>query len=201
MRISEIIQEATQVSQVDDPAFKARCEAIVKRIAQAAGTYDSQIINRVQVWVTSDPKATSTMFSSPRDLVVVVDAYEFKNAPDNTLMWLIGHELGHIVMMHTSGQTPQASQQQELDADTYINQLLKKLGVNRAEAFAWMGQRRDQIQRLEQNKRFERDPANRATMQNHSHPSMDQRIRQAKDQGFDLSQTNTDQLDQALQQA
>ena len=201
MRIHEIIQEATQVTQVDDPAFKARCEAIVKRIAQAAGTFDSQIISQVKVWITSDPTASRTAFSSPRDLVVVVDAYEFKNAPDNTLMWMIGHELGHIVMMHSSGQTPQGSQQQELDADRYINQLMKNLGVNRAEAFKWMGQRRDQIQRLEQNQRFERDPANQDIMQNHTHPTMDQRIQQARDQGFDLSQTNTDQLDRALQQA
>jgi Zn-dependent protease with chaperone function len=141
------------------------------------------------------------MFSSPRDLVVVVDAYEFKNAPDNTLMWMIGHELGHIVMMHSSGQTPQGSQQQELDADRYINQLMKNLGVNRAEAFRWMGQRRDQIQKLEKNQRFERDPSNQGIMQNHSHPTMDQRIRQARDQGFELSQSNTDQLDQALKQA
>jgi predicted metal-dependent peptidase len=121
MRAYEIINEAESES-----AFEQRCLAIVRKVAQYASPADREIMNNVEVLITNDPDADDRVYSSPEHRVVVVDMEEFGPAPTSVLIWLIAHELCHIVMNHKSSKTisAQASQQQEQSADKYANELM-----------------------------------------------------------------------------
>ena len=198
MRAREIIQEAESES-----AFEQRCLAIVRKVAQYASPADREIMNSVEVLITNDPDADDRVYSSPEDRVVVVDMEEFGPAPTSVLIWLIAHELCHIVMNHKSSKTisAQASQQQEQSADKYANELMLKLGITKVPVFSWLYRRKDQLGRteLERRQALERDPANAGYFNNSaSHPTTDQRIKQAGELGLELSRVNTDQIDSLI---
>jgi Zn-dependent protease with chaperone function len=189
MRITEVIQEI-------DPQFESRCQAIVEKIATVAEPRYQPIIRSSSVWITSDSGDADKAYSSPKDRVVVIDQEEFATATVTVLIWLIAHELGHIVMSHGPTQGS-ASQRQELDADEFANQITVKLGISRVPVFTWLGRRKNELGKteLERKQAVERDPANTDFFKNSSHPTIDQRIKQAGELDLELSKTNTDQID------
>lgn len=190
MRINEIIQEI-------DPQFESRCQAIVEKIATVAEPRYQQIIRSSSVWITSDSGDADKAYSSPKDRVVVIDQEEFATAPVSVLIWLIAHELGHIVMSHSEVADGRASQRQELDADEFANQVTVRLGISKVPVFSWLGRRKNELGKteLERKQAVERDPANADFFKNSSHPTIDQRIKQAGELDLELSRANTDQID------
>jgi hypothetical protein len=67
--------------------------------------------------------------------------------------------------------------------------------------FSWLYRRKDQLGRteLERRQALERDPANAGYFNNSaSHPTTDQRIKQAGALGLELSRVNTDQIDSLI---
>jgi len=202
MRIRELIQPSSAIylPEADTAAFELRCQAILSKLASLADPTDQATIQAIDIWITSDPAAADKIYSSPKDRVVVVDQEEFATAPVSVLIWLIAHEVGHIVMNHRDKIAPQQSQQQELDADDYASKLALKLGINKVPVFTWLGRRKDQLGRTELERRLqaERDPSLKDFWKDRSHPTTDQRQQRAQQQGMELSKANTDQIDQLL---
>lgn len=193
MRINEIIQEA---EPQPDRTFESRCEAIVEKIATVAEPRYQPIIRSSSIWITSDSGDADKAYSSPKDRIVVIDQEEFGPAPVSVLIWLIAHELGHIVMSHRPAQGS-ASQRQELDADEFANQIVLKLGITKVPVFSWLGRRKNELgqSELERKQALERDPANADFFKSQRHPTTDQRVKQASELDLELSKTNTDQID------
>jgi sporulation-control protein spo0M len=80
------------------------------------------------------------------------------------------------------------------------------MGISGAPAFKWANDKRDRLLKLQsvgtlhQNKLDQMsDPANRELNQQSSHPTYQQRFDAAGQQGFELSQVDTDQLDRFIQ--
>jgi hypothetical protein len=63
--------------------------------------------------------------------------------------------------------------------------------------FSWLGRRKNELGKteLERKQAVERDPANADFFKNSSHPTIDQRIKQAGELDLELSRANTDQID------
>ena len=195
MRLRELLTSNTQPVNEAGVAFIDRCRACVAKIRSLAAPEEQQIIDNVKVELTgaNDP---DKIYSYVRSQRVVVDQEEFADAPIEVLLWLIGHELAHIIKQHNS-DSPQQSQQQELDADTWASQIMGKIGITKIPVFTWLGRRKDQMGRLELDRRYEleRDPNNADILKGFSHPTMDQRKQNAAKVGVELSKANTDQID------
>jgi len=207
MRINEIIQEAEYaptplgVTPTEDQTkFYYRCMAVLKKIASQAPPEDQAVIAGIDVMISMDPDDAREVYALTDDLQVVIDPEEFSNAPAEVLIWLIAHEVGHIVMKHRGSRKipAQQSQQQEKSADDYATKITLKLGITKAAVFTWLGRRKDQLGRTdhEQLQNLERDPTNADYFKNDArHPTTDNRIKSAGELGMELSKTNTDQID------
>jgi len=207
MRINEIIQEAEYaptplgVTPTEDQTkFYYRCMAVLKTIASQAPPEDQAVIAGIDVMISMDPDDAREVYALTDDLQVVIDPEEFSNAPAEVLIWLIAHEVGHIVMKHRGSRKipAQQSQQQEKSADDYATKITLKLGITKAAVFTWLGRRKDQLGRTdhEQLQNLERDPTNADYFKNDArHPTTDNRIKSAGELGMELSKTNTDQID------
>ena len=194
MRAREFIIEQ------DTGAFELRCRSILSKLASLVEPEDRGVISTVDIWISSNPADADKIYSSPKERVVVVDQEEFADAPVEVLIWLLAHEVGHIVMNHRDKISAQQSQQQELDADDYATRLTLKLGINKVPVFTWLGRKKDALGRteLERRRAAERDPSLQDFWKDRSHPTTDQRQQRAGQQGMELSKANTDQIDQLL---
>jgi hypothetical protein len=183
--------------------LKAHCEYLLDQLSTHADIWSQQILNRTGIRVPDHPPETRSdrIYSYAKYREIVIDYDEFHDAPDDVLLFLLGHEAGHVVLYHRGKVTPQVSQQQELDADRFATKLVLAMGINRVPAFAWLNRKKN-----EQGKTYyqdtlddQRDPANAEWYRNQaSHPTYDQRFKAAGDQGLELSQPNTDQIDTLL---
>jgi predicted metal-dependent peptidase len=193
MRIKEIIQES---EPQPDRSFLSRCQAIVEKIAQTTPIHEYRDIIR-KVTIDVEAPDNDKAFSIPSHLLLVVDEEEFGPAPTSVLIWLLAHELGHIVMSHRVQPTADANQQQEQQADTFANDITRRLGISRVPVFTWLGRRKDELGKseLERKQALERDPSNADYFKKQSHPTTDNRIKQGDEQGVELSKANTDQID------
>jgi hypothetical protein len=112
-------------------------------------------------------------------------------------MFVLGHELAHIIFEHTfvkpnaPALTIQQQQQQELDADKFILEIMKKIGINKIKVWTWLRRKKNDLEAHKQRQ----DAASPG-----EHPTYNQRTDQAQELGVELSKANTDQIDQALQQ-
>jgi len=175
--------------------FRNRCLSLLDKLAAHANIWDQQIISRIEVRVVDDPE--ESIYAMARYWDITIDYGEWHDAPDDVLLWLLGHEAGHIVMNHRGKGTPQQSQQEELNADKYATQLCLSMGLTKAPAFKWVNDKRDEF--LYQAKlNVQNDPKNADYYKQSSHPTLQQRFDAAKAQGFDLSKNNTEQLDRFL---
>ena len=179
-----------------DRTFLSRCQAIVEKIAQTTPIHEYREIIR-SVTVDVEAPDEDKAFSIPSHRLLVVDEEEFEDAPTSVLIWLLAHELGHIVMNHSVQRTADSAQQQELMADTFANDITRRLGISKVPVFSWLYRKKDQLGRTEMERRqaLERDPANADAFKNQTHPTTDQRIRHSGEQGVELSKANTDQID------
>ena len=192
MRINEIIQEQVQ----PDSGFQSRCGAILEKIAQTTTNEEYRAIIR-SVTVKIQAQGNDKAYSNPKSRVVVIDQEEFATAPVTVLIWLMAHELAHVVMSHANQDSASANQQQEQQADEFANDITRRLGISKVPVFSWLGRRKNELGKteLERKQALERDPANTDFFNKQDHPTIDNRIRQAVDQGVELSKANTDQID------
>ena len=184
-------------------ALKNHCEYLLDQLAVHADPWSQQILNRTGIVVPDKPPETRSdrIYSYAKLREIVVDYDEFHDAPTDVLLFLLGHEAGHVVLYHRGKVSPQVSQQQELDADRFASQLLLSMGINRVPAFEWLNRKKNEQGKTyyQDNLDDQRDPANADYYQNqHSHPTYDRRFRAARDMGLELSQPNTDQIDGLL---
>jgi predicted Zn-dependent protease len=203
MLLRELFQEDKAIRNsregTVDAALQAKCEAIQEKLASACEDPEQQKIIRACLMNLSWNE-TDRIYSNPSRQVVTIDQEEFADAPTAVLVWLIAHELGHIVFDHGEVAQGADSQNQELVADRFASELCVKIGFTKAPVWTWLGRRKNELGRteLERQQRLERDPANADYFKNQSHPTIDQRIKQAADQGMELSKANTDQIDWLL---
>jgi hypothetical protein len=196
-------QDPAQVQQ-GMAQLQRRCQSLLYRLRQSAGPYDQQIMSRIAIKVTDEPE--DDMYSYPSLAEIDVDYSQWNDAPDNVLLWNLGHEAGHICMTHKiKGNSPQQLQQQELEADAFATRLCLGMGISDAPAFKWANDKRDRLRKLQsvgtlhQNKLDSMsDPANAEYNQQSTHPTYQQRFDAAGQQGFKLGQADTDQLDRFL---
>jgi hypothetical protein len=180
--------------------FKNRCEGLLDTLAAHANIWDQQIISRTGVRVVDDPK--QSMYAMSRYREITIDYGEWHDAPDDVLLWSLGHEVGHIVMNHRGATSPAnagpyAAQQREAAADKYATQLCLSMGLTKAPAFKWANDKRGEFYHQAM-LNVENDPKYADDNKLSSHPTLQQRYDAAKAQGFDLSKNNTDQLDRFL---
>lgn len=200
--------DITPVTPVIPPAatpqamaqFKNRCEGLLDTLAAHANIWDQQIISRTGVKVVDDPKAD--MYAMSRYREITIDYGQWHDAPDDVLLWNLGHEVGHIVMNHRGATSPAnagpyAAQQREAAADKYATQLCLSMGLTKAPAFKWANDKKGEFYH-QAKLMVQNDPANADEYKLSSHPTLQQRFDAAKAQGFDLSKNNTDQLDRFL---
>jgi len=200
MRLRELFKESLPSIRNDregkvDQALLAKCQAIKEKLAQTAEAQYQEIIRSCIIHLSWNEEDTAYVKLSTR--TVTIDQEEFAGAPTAVLVWLIAHEIGHIVFEHGSAKG-QSSQAQEMAADAFANDLAVKMGFTKAPVWTWLGRRKNELGQTELDRQLEleRDPDNADYFRNKaSHPTTDQRRRQAELQGLELSKTNTDQID------
>jgi predicted Zn-dependent protease len=200
MRLRELFKESLpsirngREGKVDQ-ALLAKCQAIREKLAQTAEVQYQAIIRASEInlsWNEEDK-----VYASPANGIITIDQEEFADAPTVVLVWLIAHEIGHIVFEHGPARG-QNSQAQEMAADAFANDLAVKMGFTKAPVWTWLGRRKNELGQTENDLilQIERDPDNADYFRNKaSHPTTDQRRRQAELQGLELSKPNTDQID------
>jgi hypothetical protein len=200
-------QDPAQVQQ-GMAQLKQRSETLLVQLGQHVETaYYQQTMSQITIRVIDDPE-DDDMYSYVSRGEIVLDYNQWDDAPDAVLLWSLGHEAGHICMVHRiKGNTPQQLQQQELDADAFATRLCLGMGISRVPAFKWANDKRDRLNKLQavgllhQSKlNLENDLANREQQDQRTHPTYQRRFDQAATQGLDLSKldTDTDQLDRFL---
>jgi hypothetical protein len=209
-------QDPAQVQQ-GMAQLQRRCQSLLYRLRQSAGPYDQQIMSRIAIRVTDRPECD--MCSRPSLAEIDVDYSQWNDAPDNVLLWNLGHEAGHICSMthKIKGKlplkvqarllnSPQQLQQQELEADAFATRLCLGMGISGAPAFKWADDKRDRLRKLQSVGTLHQtkldamsNPKNADFYKQSSHPTYQQRFDAAGQQGFKLGQADTDQLDRFLQ--
>ena len=201
---------ASSSPQQQDPAqvqqgmaqLQRRCQSLVSKLSAYTTPYNQHIISKITVTVVDDPE-DDDLYSYVFQSKIVLDYSQWDDAPDNVLLWSLGHEVGHICLAHRSkGNSPQQLQQQELDADQFATRLCLAMGVTAAPAFRWANDKRDRLNKLQavgtlhQNRlKSQNNPANADSQQQSSHPTYQQRFDHAGQDKFELSRVDTDQLD------
>lgn len=170
-----------------------RANTMLARLARAAGPKWAQSIKGTDVGVVSNENYAQ---SSPEDRQIRIDLTVFWDADDATLAFVIAHELGHIALGHFGGydkvaNTPEERRkfasgyrQQELDADSFAINLARLLGYNKADVFKFMHKQQSEYAYLEL---LTSNP-------NSTHPTFQQRIQKARQNGFQLSKGGIQQL-------
>lgn len=168
-------------------ALRPRCNAIVDRIIKT-GRYRGKkpvILVGIEDTVASvNPMVGLVELGSlPR---MRIDVTVFWDAPDETLTFVIAHELGHVHLGHdpTKDETPQQSRQQELAADAFAAEIMKLFGYSQASVFRFMHSKEKKYREQEQ---WNARPDS-------THPTYDQRIQQGRDMGIKLTRADTDDL-------
>lgn len=179
--------------------LKTRCMNILAQFAATRRVPEErELLEYIRIRVTNNPE--DVIYARASSAFITIDYNQFDDAPDNVLMFFLGHEAAHIIMDHREQPDQQASQQEELDADAYAVMLCKALGVNQAAAFKWLHRKKDTMGRTEFELRRanHEDPANADYYKNQAtHPTYNRRFDSAAQQGFELSRA-TGQLDQLL---
>ena len=201
---------ASSSPQQQDPAqvqqgmaqLQRRCQSLVSKLSAYTTPYNQHIISKITVTVVDDPE-DDDLYAYVFQSKIVLDYSQWDDAPDNVLLWSLGHEVGHICLLHHSkGNSPQQLQQQELDADQFATRLCVAMGVKAAPAFKWANDKRDRLNKLQavgtlhQNRlKTQNNPANAGSQQQSTHPTYQRRFDHAAQDKFELSRVDTDQLD------
>jgi hypothetical protein len=175
--------------------FTDRVTAAVEMIAQKAEPNYQKIIRMIPVNITNGSVKHKAMASGD-DLFI--DADEFHDAPADILMFVLAHEMAHIIFDHSWVRDPKAppltvqqEQQQELDADKWALGIMKKIGISKIKVWTWLRRKKDDLEA------YKRRQEAAAPL---GHPTFNQRTNQARRMGVELTKINTDQIDYAIQQ-
>ena len=167
--------------------LNTRCQNMMARLIKAAGPDHAEALTGTQLLVKSF-KNYAAADAWHRE--IYVDLTVFWDAPDDTLAFVIAHELGHIALGHTDTATraPDQSRQDEYDADDFGVDLAKRLGYTQARVFTFMHSKQGEYQRYN---KLSSEPDS-------THPNFDQRIDRAGQQGFQLSKGGLEQINTYL---
>ena len=208
MRLRELIQineaEPPEDAPSDALVLKRRCIALLQKIESVLDPQDQPAA--VKVGIIVDPLKRGSPASALIKRNAILVSPLFQDAPDEVIIWMIGHELTHILRQHTNVgddnkiKPPAQIRQQELDADDLANTIMKRLNINKAAVWTWTERERGGIERR---LRWDATPAGQEWNQNSTHPSINDRIRNAQQHGVELSQAEMQdklaQLDQLKQ--
>ena len=169
--------------------LQTRCQAVVDRILQL-GLYKG-LPPRIDVDLHDSYANTSPMRRSNDRPIIRIDLTVFWDAPEETLVFVLGHEMGHVTLGHDPtniDRTPQQQQNNELEADRFAATVMQRLGYSQAKVFNFMHSKKAEYQKQELSNR-QRDS---------THPTYDQRIKQAGELGLKISHGGAQQLDHLM---
>lgn len=166
--------------------LQQRCTSMLTRLMRTAGPAWAQQLAGSSIRVESNKQHIQ---ADPEGRSISIDLTVFWDAPEDVLAFAVGHELGHIALGHVgTPNSPEESRRDESDADQFGVKLCKALGYNKAGVFKFLYAKKGEIEKL-----------NRLTSQpNSTHPSVTQRMNQARQQGFQLSRGGVQQMNTLL---
>ena len=116
----------------------SKTKIIPTRTVPADKKLSNQIIRinfPIRFWSDTNKQPSVTSKSTYR---IFVETTVFWDAPDSTLAWVLGHEVGHLVNNHQEGASMAQRRQNELEADEVGAVLAQKIGYDRANFFQWL---------------------------------------------------------------
>ena len=162
--------------------LQQRCNSMVAKLIRTAGSSWAESLKGTTVTVNSNQQYIQ---AEPEQRSISVDLTVFWDAPDDTLAFAIGHELGHIALKHIDdAPSPEQSRKDEMDADDFAVRLCKALGYNKANMFKFIHAKKGEYEFFNQ----------LASQPNSTHPNYNQRMDKAKQQGFQLSKGGIQQM-------
>jgi hypothetical protein len=162
--------------------LQQQSDGMLAKLIRTAGPQWAQQLQGATVAVKSNRQYIQ---SDPENRYISIDLTVFWDAPPDVLAFAIAHELGHIALGHTD-EAPSAekSRQDEMDADDFAVRLCKALGYNKAGVFQFMHTKKGELEYMKK----------LASQPNSTHPTYDQRMDRARQQGFQLSQGGVQQM-------
>lgn len=187
----ESMVEAVDQQIVD--SFTTRANGVLETIARNADPRYQKAIRKIPIKILNG-NPSNTAFALGDTLNI--DAEEWYNAPNEVLLLVMAHEVGHILFGHTfrpagTVVTIQQDQQEEMDADKFALEIVQKLGIKKIAVWTWLHRHRKDLEQVKQRQR---------TNPNSPWPPYDKRDEQGRKFGVEFGKANTDQLDHAIQQ-
>jgi hypothetical protein len=202
---SEISPE--QIQQIWKPRMaelQTRCDAIIKSFAGAVTPDISKIIQNTKIKITLGDSRFNAGNAAQADYgarpgtngvplgvpygQIFLETTVFWDAPNDTLAFILGHELGHIIQEHRSDSL-EKSRNNELEADRIGAYLAQKIGYNKANFYQFLHNKKAELL---------------THGGNSSHPEPIDRVKNLKNSlGFELSNNTIkyiDSLDHQLKQ-
>jgi predicted nucleotidyltransferase len=118
---------------IKQAAFQKRSAEILEKLISVSGQWKQKIAN-VKMFTTlgefQNVGGARVINGQP---YVKLETTVLHDAPDSTLAWIIGHELGHHAYAHTKD-----ARENEDDADAFGSWLCQQLGINQASFFKFL---------------------------------------------------------------
>jgi len=174
--------------------FTTRARDTIETIAQNADPKYQRAIRKMPIKILNGNPSNPAYVQGD---TVHMDAEEWWDAPSEVLLFVMAHEVGHVLFEHgirwpwTPPATIQSDQQEEMDGDKFALQIVKKLGIKKIPVWTWLRRKKNDLE--EYKRRQESSPPG-------PWPTFKQRSDQALGFGVELVRANTDQIDHALQQ-
>jgi pyrimidine deaminase RibD-like protein len=188
----ESMVEAVDQQTVD--RFTTRANGVRETIARNADPQYQKAIRNIPIRIMNG-NTSNRAFAQGGTLNI--DAEEWYNAPDEVLLLVMGHEVGHILFKHDTRPAGtvvpiQQDQQEEYDGDDFALEIAQKLGIKKIPIWTWLHRHKNDLEAAKQRQRA--NPPG-------PWPTYDDRSERAlRRRGVTLSQANTDQIDHAIQQ-
>ena len=166
--------------------LQQRSNVMLSKLVRTAGAAWAEQLKGTTIKVESNEQHIQ---ADANERSISVDLTVFWDAPEDVLAFAIGHELGHIALGHADvPSSPEQSRKDESNADNFAVRLCKALGYNKAGVFKFLYAKKGEIENI-----------NRLTSQpNSTHPTMNQRMDRARQQGFQLSKGGIQQMNTLL---
>jgi pyrimidine deaminase RibD-like protein/GNAT superfamily N-acetyltransferase len=184
--------EAVDQQTVD--GFTTRANSVRETIARNADPQYQKAIRNIPIRIMNG-NPSNTAFAQGGTLNI--DAEEWYNAPDEVLLLVMGHEVGHILFGHDTRPAGtvvpiQQDQQEEYDGDDFALEIAQKLGIKKIPVWTWLHRKKNDLEQVKQRQRAN-PPGPWPTYDDRSDRALRRR-------GVKLVQISTDQIDQAIQQ-
>jgi hypothetical protein len=182
------------VDQMIVDGFTTRANSVRETIARNADPQYQKAIRNIPIRIMNG-NTSNRAFAQGGTLNI--DAEEWYNAPDEVLLLVMGHEVGHILFKHDTRPAGtvvpiQQDQQEEYDGDDFALEIAQKLGIKKIPIWTWLHRHKNDLEAAKQRQRA--NPPG-------PWPTYDDRSERAlRRRGVTLSQANTDQIDHAIQQ-